>query len=169
MVDVDGQTPDPDLADLLHLWRVDPRGHGDELKAAFPDDVRGDESFAALDRIVSDAEDRLGVERLTGVFAQDAAVAAMCRRVVEERLSPRELTYWVTRVVGWRGSVRTQPLLDLEQEYCGRPLSDDELDALDARVRTAAEVFLSTADGAGDSGDVRPRLQRVRRLLRRSR
>lgn len=165
MGDVSESAPDSALIDVLRLWRVDPRGHSDELAAALPEEVQGDESFATLERIVEATEDRLGLERLTAAAAQDAAVAAMCRRVVEDQLTSRELTYWVTRVVGWRGSSRTQALLDLEQAYCDLPLTDEEVAVLDERVRTAARDFLVEPDVA----EVRTKRQRVRRLLRRSR
>ena len=157
--------PESALIDVLRLWRVDPRGHSDELAAALPQEVQGDESFATLQRIVEATEERLGLERLTGAAAQDAAVAAMCRRVVEDRLTPRELTYWVTRVIGWRGSARTQALLDFEQAYCDLPLTDEDVAALDGRVRTAARYFLVEPE----VDQVRTKRQRVRRFLRRSR
>lgn len=160
---VDELAPDSDLIDLLRLWRVDPRAHTEELAERFPDDVTGEESFSELGRTVTELEERLRVTPLEGTEAQDAAVAAMCRRLAAGHLTPREVTYWVTHVVGWRGSPRTQPLLALEQDYCAAPLSDEEVAELDEQVRSAARDFL-----AGPATEVRPKQSRVRRLLRRT-
>ena len=106
-------------------------------------DVGAGDSFSSLADAVASVEAELALELLTGEQAQDAAVAAMCRRLLSGVVSPRELTYWVTRIVGWRGSIRTRPLLTLEDDYCDVPLTTaQELD-LDDRVRTAAEAFLA--------------------------
>lgn len=161
--------PDAELVDVVRLWRVDPRAHVEDLVHAVNAtlsevEITGSESFKELDDVATRLEESLGVESLTGSELQDAAVAGMCRRLESGDVTPRELTYWVTRVIGWRGSVRTQPLLDLEQEYCNLPLTDEEVTALDVRVRTAARDFLLEPEAA----EVRPKRGRVRRLLRRS-
>jgi len=148
------------FVDLLRLWRVDPVGHSDvviDASRELADAGDGGEAVAALaadgpaasraglERLVTAVEAAAGVEPLSGTAAQDAAVGVMARRQLDQMVSARELTYWVTRVVGLRGGPRTQVFLDLEQDYCTR-LGDDDVADLDARVAAEAERFLGGAD-----------------------
>ncbi|MBE7324481.1 hypothetical protein IEQ44_07430 [Nocardioides sp. Y6] len=139
------------LEDHLRIWRVDPVGHTETLVrlARRTSSVAGVPSLTAVGehgeevsragfaRLVGALEDALGLEALSGVEAQVAAVQGMVRRLLADEVSPRELTYWVTRVVGLRGGRDAQELMALEEEYCER-LGQDVTD-LDARVRAAAE------------------------------
>ena len=147
-----------ELADALHVWRVDPRGQTEELLAAAARalesgvdlpavralaEATGEESYAATSALVDDAAVALSVPTLEGADLQDAAVAAMVRRHLSGRVTPRELTYWVTRVVGLRATARAHVFLSLEDEYCAYPWGEEELAALDARVTEAAHAFLT--------------------------
>ena len=147
-----------ELADAVHAWRVDPRGQNEDLLAvasraleAGADvpavralaDATGEESYAATKALVDDVASALDVPLLEGAGLQDAAVTTMARRHLAGRVTARELTYWVARVVGLRATARAHLFLTLEDEYTSYPWGEDELAALDARVTEAARAFLS--------------------------
>lgn len=170
-------TPDAQpLEDHVRIWQVDPLGHTDTLVRVAHDThvTAGLASLTALSEqgevvsrtrlsaLVSALAEELGMEPLTGAEAQEAAVAAMARRVVAGEISPRELTYWVTRVVGLRGGAGAHRFLSLEQDYCDR-LGEDVSD-LDATVLEEAAALL-TPGPSRDSGS--PRGGRASRWLRR--
>lgn len=166
-----------ELADALQVWRVDPRGQADELVAAAvraveagvdPAAVRelaaatGEESYAATKALVDAVAEVLDVPRTEGADLQDAAVAVMARRHLDGRVSARELTYWVTRVVGLRATARSHVFLTLEDEYCAYPWGDDDLAALDARVGEAAQAFLAAPQVDQRENGLRAALKRLR-------
>lgn len=173
-------TPTPDLVDALHVWRVDPRGQADELvaaarraAAAAPElvavrtlaEAHGDESYAATLTLVEAVVAELGVPELDGAALQDAAVGGMARRHLAGRVTARELTYWVTRVVGLRATARAHVFLTLEDEYVSYPWGESELAALDARVTEAAEAFVAPEpDLPGTGLGARLRRWRTRRV-----
>lgn len=152
------------LEDHVRIWQVDPVGHTDvlvavaatvppELVSPALDGLRHADSVSRtrLAAMVTELANALDLVSLGGVAAQDAAVAAMARRLLADEVTPRELTYWVTRVVGLRGGLGAQRFLELEQEYCDRP-GEGGTD-LDGRVRDAARDLLSTASrGDADLG-----------------
>lgn len=164
------------LRDHVRIWQVDPVGHSEALVAA----ARGAAAVSELpalrrlaeegaegsrtrlaDLVAATAEE-LELEPLAGATRQDAAVAAMARRLTAHEVTPRELTYWVTRVVGLRGGDGTRSFLTLEQEYCDR--LGEEVTDLDVRVREAAAIFVT----AGETEPSHPgRLGLLARLLRR--
>ena len=156
-----------ELADALHVWRVDPRGQAEELVAAAARavasgvdlpavralaDATGDESYAVTKALVDDVAEAIEVPTLEGADLQDAAVATMVRRHLAGQVTARELTYWVTRVVGLRATARSHVFLSLEDEYCAYPWGEDELAALDARVTEAARDFLAAPEEDGRGG-----------------
>lgn len=159
--------PTPDvrqaLEDHVRIWQVDPVGHTDTLadvaRSVAPESelpalaaLRDADSMSRtrLAGLVADLADQLGLTALSGVVAQDVAVEAMARRLLADEVTPRELTYWVTRVVGLRGGPASQRFLALEQEYCDR-LGEETAD-LDARVNgTAQDVVTAGGDGPVDA------------------
>lgn len=167
----------------MRVWQVDPVGHTETLlrvarEAYAAEDAPSealrslveeghDVSRARLGSLVQGLTEHLELEPLTGARAQEAAVAALARRMLAGDVTPRELTYWVTRVVGLRGGRGAQELMGLEQEYCER-LGEDVPD-LDERVRTVAGRLVDA--GADETGEERTGLlARWRgRLERRSR
>lgn len=166
-----------ELTDAVHTWRVDPRGQGGVLVAAASRavaagsdlpavralaDATGEESYAATKAFVDDVAGALGVPELTGADLQDAAVTAMARRHLAGRVSARELTYWVTRVVGLRATTRSHVFLTLEDEYTAYPWNDDELAGIDARVTAAARDFLTPPEPERSRG-LKGALGRLRR------
>lgn len=164
------------LRDHVRIWRVDPVGHTEALLAVARDAAptsglpsvraladKGEScSRTRLAALVSEVAEEIDLAPATGLQAQDDAVEAMARRLLASEVTPRELTYWVTRVVGLRGGEGSRTFLSLEQEYCDR-LGEDVAD-LDRRVREAAAAFVATA-GRPESGSRRTGL--LTRFLRR--
>lgn len=144
------------LTDLLRLCQVDPAWHRDELVEIAQQGARTDEGWgpavddlaalgAAAGRVrfaelVQACVTDLGLDVLSGPELQDRAVAAQCRRLLDGRLTERELTYWVTRVVGLRGSSHVQTFLSFEDEYTRFAAYD--CSEIDRDVREAAEQFV---------------------------
>lgn len=149
-------TPQP-VVDAVRLATVDPVGSTAVLVQACRDhldltscpgaaalvEMDEDASLGVIHRKVSALADELGLEPLDGASAQEAAVAAQCRRHLEGTVTARELTYWVWRVVGLRGTERTRPFMSLEDEYTQFAAYD--CSAIDADVTTAAQAFLQPA------------------------
>ncbi|WP_300682116.1 hypothetical protein [Nocardioides sp.] len=171
------------FVDLLRLWQVDPVGYADtvlsEAAALVETQIAAGESDPTLEalvvegpessrlgfgRLVVAVQEAHGIEAFTGITAQDEAVAAAVRQYQADRITPRELTYWVTRVVGLRGGVRTQVFLDLEQAYCAR-LADDDVSDIDQQVSAASEGFL--AGDAPQAGQGESRRRGLRGLFSR--
>lgn len=146
---------DPTLIDLVHLWRIDPVGHTDALLDTATTLHRHGTTSPALERLVTDGPGasrggvhrmvtelaaELGLHDITGEAAQEHALTAATRRFVGGDLTPRELTYWVTRVIGLRGGERGRVFLQLEQEYCDR-LGESDLSDIDSRVAAEATAL----------------------------
>lgn len=160
------------LTDAVRLAQVDPVGstaHLVEVVGAAPRAGVGDVLTVALDavrdldedvslgqihRAVAALHDALQLDVVEGSALQEAAVAAQCRRHLAGELSARELTYWVWRVVGLRGSERTRPFMGFEDEYTR--YAGYDCTAIDADVTTAAATFLEP-----------PEIKRRRGLFRR--
>ncbi|MFC6152438.1 hypothetical protein [Nocardioides yefusunii] len=148
-------TWDPALVDLVHLWRVDPVGHTqplletaatlvtagttspalERLAAEGPDASRG-----GVHRMVTELQHEMGLGDITGEDAQQLALAAMTRRHITGHVTHRELTYWVTRVIGLRGGESGRIFLQLEQQYCDR-LGEADVTDIDTRVHDEATAL----------------------------
>ena len=142
------------LADAVRLWEVDPAGCTEHLVTTGAEwaEPSGSASARALGQLDEDASrtrvrelalalrDELRLTQLEGSDVQDEAVAAMCRRHLAGEVSARELTYWIWRVVGLKGSERCRPFLQFEDEYTRYAAYD--CSAIDNDVTAAAEEFV---------------------------
>lgn len=141
------------VTDAVRLALVDPVGstgllvrlsheHAADLAGAAASLVELDEdaSLARIHRSVTAMAAELGMDELTGSPAQEAAVAALCRRHLAGEVDAREVTYWVWRVIGLRGTERTRPFMALEDEYTRYAAYD--CSAIDADVTETARTFL---------------------------
>ena len=152
------------VSDAVTVWEVDPVGALDDLRrsAATWSTVSGssvaaelaadddETSRARIRTLALELRDELGLPQREGADLQDAAVAAMCRRHLAGGLTARELTYWIWRVVGLKGSERCRPFLKFEDEYTRYAAYD--CSAIDADVTTTAGDFVKPREEKRRSG-----------------
>ena len=72
-----------------------------------------------------------------------AATRVMCRLLLDDQMSSRELAAWVHRNVGHGGARTLQPLVELDDAYDAMDYIGTPVEELDASVRTEATSLLA--------------------------
>jgi hypothetical protein len=120
------------LSDEVSLWRVaEGTGIAGVIDAATNCLVAGldspalrvlagtpaSESSFAVEPVIVETLDELGLMDVDGSDAEVGALRAMCRRFLAGNISARELTSWAHGNIGHDGATPCQPLVNLDDEY----------------------------------------------------
>lgn len=150
--------------DAIGLWRLDPGiAAADVIDAATGCLVDGfdtpalrelagaspHDSHFALDPLIIDTVNELGKSELLDIDIQHAALGAMLRKMVNGRVTPREVGSWAYSHIGYDGGQECEPIVNMDNFYDDVECLGYGEDELDEWMRQEAEAFLAGRPSPG--------------------
>lgn len=149
------------FADAAALWAADARG-ADVVVGAAAELLAGGADGPALAELAGEPTRRLAPDFRAKVRAaleeqglpahephtdeaQLAALRALARQMLADRLPPRELARWAHVSIGHSGPVAAQTLVELDDVYDEMPWTSATVEETDAKVRAEARRLIESS------------------------
>jgi hypothetical protein len=148
------------LVDAVALWEVSPTIGADEVIAAAVDalvagvdspslrelaGISAKESYWTVRPLVVATFDELEIP-YPGPGRDEIEIAAacvMCQRLLDGRLTARDLAIWAHRTIGHEGAARLRPIAVLDDVYDVSGCDGDTAEELEVVARAAAKSLLA--------------------------